>query len=81
MDRRIVERDRELVELTHLVRQAGTGAGQVVLVFGEAGIGKSRLVEAMGARMPAVLAKLGVHSRVEARQQAARRLDAGGDQP
>lgn len=53
MDRRLVERDRELVDLTHLVRQAATGAGHVVLVSGEAGIGKSRLVEAMRARMPA----------------------------
>ncbi|WP_152364945.1 ATP-binding protein [Microlunatus speluncae] len=53
MDRRLVERDRELVDLTHLVGQAATGLGHVVLVFGEAGIGKSRLVEAMRARMPA----------------------------
>lgn len=53
MDRRLVERDRELADLTQLVRQAAGGTGQVVLVFGEAGIGKSRLVEAMRARIPA----------------------------
>jgi DNA-binding CsgD family transcriptional regulator len=53
VDRRLVERDRELVDLTHLVGQAATGRGCVVLVFGEAGIGKSRLVDAMRARMPA----------------------------
>ncbi|WP_020393064.1 ATP-binding protein [Kribbella catacumbae] len=53
MERRIIERDGELAELTAAVRLATTGQGCVVLVSGEAGIGKSRLVEAACAWMPA----------------------------
>jgi hypothetical protein len=51
--RLILERDRELGVLTEAVRAAQHGAGCVALVFGEAGIGKSCVVEALRARVPA----------------------------
>ncbi|MFO1060759.1 MAG: AAA family ATPase [Dongiaceae bacterium] len=43
----IVGRDQELALLLERWRQAGAGEGQVVLLSGEAGIGKSRIVEAV----------------------------------
>ena len=51
--REVLERDAELSALADAVRAAAAGAGSVVLVMGEAGIGKSSLVEALRARMPA----------------------------
>lgn len=53
MGRRILERDRELGELAAAARTAASGQGCVVLVYGEAGIGKSSIVEAMRSRIPA----------------------------
>jgi DNA-binding CsgD family transcriptional regulator/tetratricopeptide (TPR) repeat protein len=53
MGRRILERDRELGELAAAARAAASGEGCVVLVYGEAGIGKSSMVEAMRGRIPA----------------------------
>ena len=44
-------RDRELGVLDDLFRRASGGAGQVVLVQGEAGIGKSRLVDEFVGRL------------------------------
>ena len=41
---RFVGRDQELAALTQALAQAGQGQGQVVALFGEAGVGKSRLV-------------------------------------
>jgi DNA-binding CsgD family transcriptional regulator/tetratricopeptide (TPR) repeat protein len=51
--RPILERERELAELGTAARQAKDGEGSVVLVVGEAGIGKSSLVEAIRSVLPA----------------------------
>ncbi len=53
MKRGIVERDPELSALAGVVATAARGQGSVVLISGEAGIGKSSLVEAVRARLPA----------------------------
>ncbi|MEV0318279.1 ATP-binding protein [Streptomyces sp. NPDC050658] len=47
MDGGILERDAELARLVAAAREAVDGAGSVALVFGEAGIGKSTLVDAL----------------------------------
>ncbi|MFJ1970144.1 ATP-binding protein [Streptomyces sp. NPDC087903] len=52
MDLCILEREFELVRLAAAAQEAADGAGSVVLVFGEAGIGKSSLVRAMPERLP-----------------------------
>ena len=49
----VLERDAELSALADAVRAAAGGTGSVVLVMGEAGIGKSSLVEALRAQLPA----------------------------
>jgi DNA-binding CsgD family transcriptional regulator/tetratricopeptide (TPR) repeat protein len=49
----ILERERELAELAAAGRDAAAGVGSVVLVSGEAGIGKSSLVEAARTVLPA----------------------------
>jgi DNA-binding CsgD family transcriptional regulator/tetratricopeptide (TPR) repeat protein len=51
-DETLLERDAELAVLAGVVRDAAGGVGTVVLVSGEAGIGKSRLVEAIGGVVP-----------------------------
>ncbi|MFJ8934673.1 ATP-binding protein [Streptomyces sp. NPDC102365] len=43
----ILEREHELDRLASAAREAADGAGSVVLVHGEAGIGKSSLVKAV----------------------------------
>ncbi len=48
----LVERDSELAALTDAVRLAATGSGSVVLVSGEAGIGKSSLVAELRRALP-----------------------------
>ncbi|MFC5834787.1 ATP-binding protein [Nonomuraea insulae] len=53
MDGVILEREGELAALAGAARDAARGAGTVVLISGEAGIGKSSLVEAMGGMLPA----------------------------
>jgi len=49
----MLERDAELSALAHAVREAADRHGSVVLVKGEAGIGKSCLVEALRSHLPA----------------------------
>ncbi|MFO1061942.1 MAG: adenylate/guanylate cyclase domain-containing protein [Dongiaceae bacterium] len=49
----IVGRDQELALLLERWRQAGSGEGQVVLLTGEAGIGKSHITEALIQRVAA----------------------------
>ena len=49
----LLERDATLDALTRAVRGAAAGHGSVVLVAGEAGIGKTSLVRAFAARRPA----------------------------
>ena len=46
-----VGRSDELSRLLDLWRSAARGAGQLVLITGEAGVGKSRLVETLGDRI------------------------------
>ena len=53
MRRGILERDAELSALAHAVREAADRHGSVVLIMGEAGIGKSSLVEALRSHLPA----------------------------
>ena len=53
MGRPILEREHELAELAGAAREAANGAGSVVLVYGEAGIGKSSMVDAVRGRIPA----------------------------
>ena len=53
MGRDLLERDPELAELRAAARDAALGRGRVVLLHGEAGIGKSSLVEALRADPPA----------------------------
>lgn len=53
MDEGILERDLELARLTAAAGEAVDGAGSVALVFGEAGIGKSSLVNALPGALSA----------------------------
>ncbi|MGH8833648.1 MAG: AAA family ATPase [Actinomycetes bacterium] len=53
MSKPILERDDELAVLGSAAREAGDGAGSVVLISGEAGIGKSSLVQAIRRVLPA----------------------------
>src|SRR5690242_21536585 len=49
----MLERTAELAVLASAARDAGDRSGTVVLISGEAGIGKSRLVQAIPAVLPA----------------------------
>jgi DNA-binding CsgD family transcriptional regulator/energy-coupling factor transporter ATP-binding protein EcfA2 len=49
----LLERERELAELAQAAREAAAGEGGLVLIFGEAGIGKSSLVRALHGLLPA----------------------------
>ena len=53
MRRGILERDAELSVLTRAVQEAADRQGSVVLIMGEAGIGKSSLVEELRSQLPA----------------------------
>jgi energy-coupling factor transporter ATP-binding protein EcfA2 len=48
----LLERERELSELAEAAREAAAGDGGLVLVSGEAGIGKSSLVRAVRGLLP-----------------------------
>lgn len=50
---RLVEREQELTDVAEVARDAMSGSGCVVLVSGEAGIGKSSVVNAVRGRIPA----------------------------
>ena len=52
MPRPLLERDRELTTLVDAARETVRGTGSVVLLHGEAGIGKSSLVSAIRSRLP-----------------------------
>ena len=49
----LLERDRELAELAQAAGEAAAGEGGLVLISGEAGIGKSSLVRALRGLLPA----------------------------
>src|SRR5215207_2838646 len=48
----MLERERELAELAAAAEEAQAGDGSVVLIAGEAGIGKSSLVHALKSVLP-----------------------------
>jgi predicted ATPase len=50
--RRLLERDQELTTLLGAAREAASGSGSVVLLHGEAGIGKTSLVSALRSELP-----------------------------
>ncbi|WP_405059098.1 AAA family ATPase [Kribbella sp. NBC_01505] len=51
MERMLLERSAEVDRLVHAVQEAASGKGSVCLVHGEAGIGKSSLIDAALARI------------------------------
>jgi predicted ATPase len=54
----LLERDRELATLTTLLGSAASGQGRIALIAGEAGIGKTALIERFIARAPASVRSL-----------------------
>jgi DNA-binding CsgD family transcriptional regulator/tetratricopeptide (TPR) repeat protein len=58
----LLERQSQLEELTHRLREAAAGAGKVVFVAGEAGAGKSVLVEQFVQQAPRGACVLWGHS-------------------
>ena len=49
----LLERERVLARLTALLEESSTGAGRLVFLAGEAGVGKTALVAALAAAAPA----------------------------
>ena len=58
MARSLLERDQELATLLDAARGAAGGEGSVVLLHGEAGIGKTSLVSAIRSQLPAEMRML-----------------------
>jgi DNA-binding CsgD family transcriptional regulator/tetratricopeptide (TPR) repeat protein len=58
----LLERQTELEELARLLREAGTGAGKIAFVYGEAGAGKSALVEQFAQQVASAARVLWGHS-------------------
>ena len=56
--RRLLERDQELAALVNAAREAAAGTGSVVLLHGEAGIGKTSLVSAIKSQLPSQMRML-----------------------
>lgn len=48
----LIERDSQLAELARLMEEASSGRGRIVLVSGEAGIGKTSLILRLRQRLP-----------------------------
>jgi len=48
----VLEREHEIAELARAAGEAAAGAGSVVLIHGEAGIGKSSLIDALRGVLP-----------------------------
>jgi predicted ATPase len=48
----LLERESQLTALQEYAEEARAGAGRMVLISGEAGIGKSSLIEASERRLP-----------------------------
>lgn len=56
---KLVGRAKEVTELVNLFERSRDGSGQAVLVTGEAGLGKSRLLHSLETRVPTAFAVLG----------------------
>ena len=63
VDRELIGRQREQAELDQALAAARHGAGGIVLLAGEAGVGKTRLLEACLARSE-LLALVGQTSEI-----------------
>jgi predicted ATPase len=77
----LVGRRDELAVLDAALSDTAAGAGRLVLVEGDAGVGKSRLIKAFTSRAATagatVLRKLGLRSRIQAAALAHRQAADG----
>jgi len=65
---RLVGRDRQLTRLDAVWAEAARGGGRALLVVGEPGVGKSRLVSEWFARLDPMPRRLAMHGSEHARQ-------------